>query len=271
MYLMPIVTNNIESFKFLIEVIKKEIEKFEYIHIASDKFDYSEKLNDAYKIILFEYDFSDENYKEKLKQFRLKNSEIIIVVSGEEFNRIERILFLENNIYYIDKWKDVDEKGRFITQLLLNKVKITYNFPKKNWFEFTINSIQQFSMDVAEFIANLSMQTPLSKDDVEAIGIILTEIQNNAIEHGNKFDELKKIKISGAILSNSIIIKIDDEGAGFDTSKLINPLDDLDKYFKEREAQNKRPGGFGIAMANKIMDSITFNEKGNSLIMTKYF
>ncbi len=58
---------------------------------------------------------------------------------------------------------------------------------------------------------------------------------------------------------------------GFDVTSLIDPIEELERNVKEREASGRRPGGLGIAMARRVMDSLTYNEKGNTVIMTKYF
>jgi hypothetical protein len=38
----------------------------------------------------------------------------------------------------------------------------------------------------------------------------------------------------------------------------------------DSEAQGKRPGGFGILMATKLVDDLIYNEKGNEVLLVKY-
>ena len=49
-----------------------------------------------------------------------------------------------------------------------------------------------------------------------------------------------------------------------------HPVDPI-ALIENREQVGKRPGGFGIYLARKVMDSISYNEKGNCVVMVKRF
>ncbi|HPG30393.1 MAG TPA: ATP-binding protein [bacterium] len=240
---------------------------FNFQNFEDFKFDYQELLN--YDLLIL------DKYVEKIFDMitYIKNLDlkIILIIIGDEFNASDKIKFLQNHTYYLDITKPAEFNFDFLKKLLCNKINIIIENPKKNWFDFTISSIRDFSNEISEFIAHLSNSASLSEDDLFKIQFVLREIQDNAIEHAHKCDEQKKIKISSVILDDCIIVKVEDEGEGFNSADLTDPLEDLDKSVKERTAEGKRPGGLGIAMAKRVMDSVTFSEKGNTVIMTKYF
>jgi anti-sigma regulatory factor (Ser/Thr protein kinase) len=65
------------------------------------------------------------------------------------------------------------------------------------------------------------------------------------------------------------MVKISDEGGGFDPQRLFSQ--DSRLLQEERESVGKRGGGFGLAIVREKMDRVTFNGKGNVVMMTKYF
>ncbi|MCP4137291.1 MAG: PAS domain-containing protein [bacterium] len=131
----------------------------------------------------------------------------------------------------------------------------------------------------------------LSSDDIIPLRIALREILMNAIEHGNlnitfneKTEALKKnsylalvahrredpryrnrkVHIEFTIDAQKAMFVISDEGKGFDAKKFLN---------KEPEEENRKllPHGRGLFMAKEIFDEISYNEKGNKVVLVKYF
>ena len=66
------------------------------------------------------------------------------------------------------------------------------------------------------------------------------------------------------------MIKVTDEGGGFDAVKHFDTSDYI-KLQQDRENIGKRNGGFGLAIAKDKLDSITYNKKGNAVLMVKKF
>ena len=61
------------------------------------------------------------------------------------------------------------------------------------------------------------------------------------------------------------------EVPGFDPTKVPDPTVDPIKLIEAREAHGKRPGGFGIHLAKRVMDTFSYNETGNIVTMEKRF
>lgn len=91
--------------------------------------------------------------------------------------------------------------------------------------------------------------------------MVLDEALTNALKHGNKYDSQKKIVVSAQISNEKIEIYIRDEGEGFDSVKLIDPL--------SAEGIEKNCGR-GVFLMKSYMDEVAFNDKGNEVKLVKY-
>jgi hypothetical protein len=52
---------------------------------------------------------------------------------------------------------------------------------------------------------------------------------------------------------------------------LKDPSLDPAAHIRERRTSGKRMGGWGIFLARKMVDEVTFNRRGNIVFLTKYF
>jgi len=101
--------------------------------------------------------------------------------------------------------------------------------------------------------------------------LALEEIVRNAIEWGNQNNPAKAIRLSYCLLADRITFRIQDDGGGFDPAALKDPSLDPHAHIRERRAAGKRIGGWGVFLARKMADEVTFNRRGNVVFLTKYF
>ena len=111
--------------------------------------------------------------------------------------------------------------------------------------------------------------------ETEEVATAFREILMNAMEHGGKFDPWQHVEVSYVRTRRMVLCRVKDPGQGFSLeeiqhSAIANPDDDPFKHMETREAQGKRPGGFGILMATKLVDDLIYNEKGNEVLLVKY-
>lgn len=108
----------------------------------------------------------------------------------------------------------------------------------------------------------------ISEDTLFELKVILNELLSNAIKHGNKMNELKKLKVvSGLTTDSKIFFVIQDEGEGFDCScnkSLINSPDSPCFDFNDLKET-----GRGIYIVRELCDRVIYNEKGNKVIVIK--
>jgi anti-sigma regulatory factor (Ser/Thr protein kinase) len=115
----------------------------------------------------------------------------------------------------------------------------------------------------------------LPASEKEAVATAFRELLMNAIEHGGKFDPEKHVEISYVRTRRAVACRIKDPGKGFSLqgiphSATMNPPDDPLRHLTYREAENLRPGGFGVLLARNVIDELLYNEQGNEVVLVKY-
>lgn len=117
-----------------------------------------------------------------------------------------------------------------------------------------------------------------SEERVRWIGQACLEALENALKHGNKRNETKKITFSYSVDSKEVVVKVEDEGEGFDFEKiqglfvnlptLINSheSDPIEKLYEKFDWEKQRGIGIGLMMSYSN-NSLEYYGKGNSLSM----
>lgn len=118
----------------------------------------------------------------------------------------------------------------------------------------TPNSIK----DIEIFVQDLATRYPLGPEIYPNVLISLTEAVNNAICHGNKYDEKKFVNIAIKEKSRGFAIRVSDEGPGF------NPVEVPDPTTKENIT---KLGGRGVFLIRQLSDNVQFLNKGRTIEM----
>jgi serine/threonine-protein kinase RsbW len=91
----------------------------------------------------------------------------------------------------------------------------------------------------------------LDEDAVHWIGVAVRESVINAIKHGNRFDPSKRVTVEFALepaaAPNALVIRITDEGEGFDPVEVADPL---------APENLLRSSGRGIFFMRSFMDDV---------------
>lgn len=103
------------------------------------------------------------------------------------------------------------------------------------------------------FVEKLALEHKLSPEQFANILVTVTEAVNNAIHHGNRLDERKKVLVHAEMHESGLAIVVEDEGCGFDYRKLPDPTAD------ENLTQI---GGRGVFLMFNLCDSVRFHENG---------
>lgn len=142
--------------------------------------------------------------------------------------------------------------------------------PFDGWVELTASSELEYLARMQRFIEALLL-TQLPEGVREDLRLTIEELGRNAIEWGNRFDRSKQFRISYCLFEDRIVLKFEDEGEGFKPQAIPDPTTDPIAHIKKRKADGKRPGGFGVFLVQKIMDEVLYSERGNVVVMTKFF
>jgi anti-sigma regulatory factor (Ser/Thr protein kinase)/ActR/RegA family two-component response regulator len=129
----------------------------------------------------------------------------------------------------------------------------------------TADRVLQFFDEIAE----------LPDPEKTAVGMAFREMLTNAIEHGGRLDPNQQVEISYVRARHMITCRISDPGEGFTLDEIphaavANPVDDPVRHVEYRDAHGMRPGGFGVLLAQQLVDQLVYSEKGNEVLLIKY-
>lgn len=137
------------------------------------------------------------------------------------------------------------------------------------WIELTATSqLEQFRR--LQRFSDALFASRLPEKVCEDLKMAVEEVGRNAVEWGNNFDPLKQVHVSYCMFDDRVVIKVEDEGKGFVPASVPDPTADPVKTMQDRMTAGKRPGGYGVFLIQKLVDEIVYNEKGNSVVLTKY-
>jgi serine/threonine-protein kinase RsbW len=81
------------------------------------------------------------------------------------------------------------------------------------------------SVDRAEeMVVEAAKRAAINEDDALSLGMAVRECTVNAVVHGNRYNVNKKVHLTIARTSDQLIIKVADEGEGFELADLPDPV-----------------------------------------------
>jgi DNA-binding NarL/FixJ family response regulator len=129
----------------------------------------------------------------------------------------------------------------------------------------TAERVLQFFTEIAD----------LPEPERSAVGMAFREMLLNAIEHGGGLDPTKNVEIAYVRARHMVTCQINDPGEGFTLDEIphaaiANPSEDPVRHAGYRETQGMRPGGFGVLLAQKLVDQLIYGQDGNEVLLVKY-
>ncbi|HOV98788.1 MAG TPA: ATP-binding protein [Bacteroidota bacterium] len=104
---------------------------------------------------------------------------------------------------------------------------------------------------IEKAIREFTRVNKLGEDIQYRLLVAATEAVNNAIIHGNKMDKRKKIHLSCCIYKTKIVVRVRDNGQGFDPRSIPDPTTE-DNLLKEH--------GRGVFLIFALMDEVKFRK-----------
>ena len=121
------------------------------------------------------------------------------------------------------------------------------------------------SVDSAEELATgMAQRAGFDDDDLIKIGMAVRESMVNAVVHGNQYNANKKVRLSVSHEKGRYLIRIADEGQGFDFDNVPNPL---------APENLMRTSGRGLFLIRSFMDEFAMahlEHGGTEVTLVKY-
>ncbi|HEX5760833.1 MAG TPA: ATP-binding protein [Thermoanaerobaculia bacterium] len=106
------------------------------------------------------------------------------------------------------------------------------------------------NIELVQVVLNDALEGMGIDDDTRHwVGLAVREAVANAIKHGNRQDPGKQVEVDWAVEGSELIVRVRDEGEGFDAARLDNPL---------APENLLKPNGRGIFYMKSFMDRIDY-------------
>ncbi|NLE23798.1 MAG: ATP-binding protein [Clostridiaceae bacterium] len=122
--------------------------------------------------------------------------------------------------------------------------------------------------EVRSILDMLQLRFLLDSEKCFDIKVILCELLQNSIKHGNVCDESKKIRLEIWYKSDNNVlgITVKDQGSGIKPIKIKHlTLDDV----MDCDPANMNESGRGLFIVNELCDRMEFNSTGNAITVMK--
>jgi serine/threonine-protein kinase RsbW len=128
---------------------------------------------------------------------------------------------------------------------------------------FTLDSSLESVDKVEQTAEQFATRAGFDEDTVSHIAMAVREAAVNAVLHGNSYDKTKHIMASFETTTDSLIIRIADQGSGLDPETLPDPL---------APENILRGSGRGIFLIRAFMDEVNFRQlhPGTELTLIKH-
>ncbi|MGA7916161.1 MAG: ATP-binding protein [Candidatus Acidiferrales bacterium] len=129
----------------------------------------------------------------------------------------------------------------------------------------TADRLVQFLHEIAD----------LPEEEGNSVAMAFREILLNAMEYGGRFQPDQWVEISYVRARHMVMCRVKDPGEGFSLDEIehaavANPDEDPLRHAAVRDAKGMRPGGYGVMLAQKMVDELIYSEKGNEVLLVKY-
>lgn len=125
-------------------------------------------------------------------------------------------------------------------------------------FRLTLSSKPKNIGRVEGFLRKVGRSVTLDEIQEHKLMIALTEAVNNAILHGNKSDEEKKVHVVCEVQENGLLCTVTDEGRGFRLGAVANPL---------KEENLLKESGRGIFLMRTLLDRVEFRRTREGMLV----
>jgi serine/threonine-protein kinase RsbW len=132
---------------------------------------------------------------------------------------------------------------------------------RKKVFEMVCQSNPREIGGIEKYLHQIGKKYDIDDGTMYRLLVSCTEAVNNAIIHGNKSDQNKKVIIRCIVGKQGLTLRVRDEGKGFDPGSLEDP----------REEKNlMKENGRGVFLMRSLMDSISVKKiKTGSVVEMK--
>jgi len=162
--------------------------------------------------------------------------------------------------------QDIFPKGILFAQQTEDMLSMSVNQKEgiQIYSEMINSDAYEVCREVKIILDRIGMISGIDAEQQFDIKVILSELLQNAIRHGNAMDSNKKVRVDVWLQDNrELFICVADQGPGFDVKHTIRQkaVDD--------DALSMDESGRGLLIVQSLCDDIQFNSAGNTITVKK--
>jgi anti-sigma regulatory factor (Ser/Thr protein kinase) len=140
------------------------------------------------------------------------------------------------------------------------------------WIKLQVRCQVRTADRLLQFMKEISV---LPGKERQEVGMAFREILLNAMEHGGGLDPKNYVEVEYVRARRMVSCRISDPGPGFTLDEIshaavANPDNNPIRHAEIRDELGLRPGGFGILLAQKLVDQVIYGQDGNEVLLIKY-
>jgi anti-sigma regulatory factor (Ser/Thr protein kinase)/DNA-binding NarL/FixJ family response regulator len=212
-----------------------------------------------------------------IEEMRLIRPGVKTIVLAPRTTREEVIAALRARVFVcIGAPFEADEIANFAAKAVSDadwRTDIEVLSAQPQWVSLRANCRMLTAERVVSFLRELCSELP--EDARNDVMMAFREILLNAMEHGAAFNRHKVVEVAAVRTERTIVFYVRDPGTGFHRDAIAhaavaNSPDDPTAHTEHRDELGMRPGGYGILLAQGIVDELIYSEVGNEVLLIKH-
>lgn len=171
---------------------------------------------------------------------------------------------------------DADEIANFAAEAVADadwRTDIEVLSAQPHWVSLRANCRMLTAERLVSFLRELCSELP--EEARSDVMMAFREILLNAMEHGAQFNRQKVVEVSAVRTERTMVFYVRDPGAGFRReaiphAALANTPADPAAHIEHRDQLGMRPGGYGILLAQGVVNEVIYSELGNEVLLIKH-
>jgi CheY-like chemotaxis protein/anti-sigma regulatory factor (Ser/Thr protein kinase) len=258
----------------LVEVLKPGIWAIQ--HVSSNQEALQAAKRKAFELIITSEKTSGREDVEMLRQIRLVRPHTRLIILTNESTPSDVLASMRAHAFsFFSKPYSLEQLGVMI-QLATESpswddgIELLSATPE--WIRLEVRCQVRTADRLLQFIDEIS---DLPDAERKQVGMAFREILLNAMEHGGGLDPEKYVEVEYVRARSMVSCRISDPGPGFTLDEIshaaiANPDDDPVRHAEIRDQLGLRPGGFGILLAQRLVDQVIYGQDGNEVLLIKY-
>jgi len=260
--------------KLLLEILKPGIWAIQ--HVTSNRAALRATKRKALELVITSEKTSGMEDVELLRKIRVERPHVRLIILTEANTPADVLASMQAHAFSFFSKPYSHEQLRSMIQLAIESphwddgIELLSSTPE--WIKLEVRCQMSTADRLLQFMKEISDLPDGERDEV---GMAFREILLNAMEHGAGFDPNRYVEVEYVRAHRMVSCRISDPGTGFSLDDIphaaaANPADDPIRHAGIRDNIGLRPGGFGILLAQKLVDQVIHGQYGNEVLLIKY-